>query len=177
VLEDVLGVCRDLWAGRAVTHEGLAGSLGGVELDPTPVQAPLEVWLGGTAPASLSRCGRVGDGWLPSSCTPDEVAAGRASIEAEAARHGRTISPEHFGVSVGYCRSGYGPGVAERLARRLEGRAPGDVVPATIADVAPLLERYLAAGASKFVLRPIEPVVDWERELAELAEAVLHLQR
>jgi len=49
------------------------------------------------APASLERCGRMADGWLPAMCTPAEVVAGRAVIDEAAERAGRAISPEHFG--------------------------------------------------------------------------------
>src|SRR2546422_11365732 len=82
-------------------HDGAVGSFRDVKLSPVPVQQPLEVWLGGTVPAALERCGRLSDGWLPSLCTPEEAAHGRGVIEDAAAQAGRTISPEHLGVSIG----------------------------------------------------------------------------
>src|SRR5204863_5915520 len=100
VTDEVLPLLRRLWAGETVSHEGAAGNFHDVKLSPQPVQQPLEVWLGGTAPAALERCGRLSDGWLPSLCTPDEAAAGRVVIEHAAARAGRSISGEHFGVSI-----------------------------------------------------------------------------
>src|SRR5581483_9589236 len=102
VIDDALPLLRRLWAGETVSHDGPAGRFRDVLLSPRPVQEPLEMWLGGTAPAALERCGRLSDGWLPSLCTPEEAAAGRRVIEEAAARAGRTISPEHFGLSVGY---------------------------------------------------------------------------
>ena len=42
---------------------------------------PLEVWLGGMAPAALRRCGRLGEGWMPGLCTPAEAASARAVID------------------------------------------------------------------------------------------------
>ena len=69
---------------------------------PLPVQQPLEFWTGGMVPAALRRCGRFADGWLPSACTPEEVAAARVVIDEAAAEAGRAISPEHFGVSIAY---------------------------------------------------------------------------
>ena len=41
-------------------------------------------------PAALRRCGRFADGWLPSSCTPDEVAAARAGHRRRR-RRGRPV--------------------------------------------------------------------------------------
>src|SRR5262249_9749040 len=101
-IDEALPLLRRLWAGATVSHDGPAGHLREVKLSPLPVQTPLEVWLGGTAPAALERCGRLSDGWLPSLCTPEEAAAGRVAIEAAAARAGRSISSEHFGISIGY---------------------------------------------------------------------------
>src|SRR5215475_1788921 len=104
-IDEALPLLRRLWAGETVSHDGAAGSFRDVVLWPLPVQKPLEVWLGGTAPSALERCGRLSDGWLPSLCTPEEAAAGRIVIEEAAARAGRAISPEHFGVSIGYART------------------------------------------------------------------------
>src|SRR6266496_2088798 len=101
-IDEALPLLRRLWAGETVSH---AGTVRDVTLSPLPVQQPLEVWLGGTAPAALQRCGRLSDGWLPSLCTPEEAAAGRVVIEEAAARAGRSISSEHFGVSIGYARA------------------------------------------------------------------------
>src|SRR6476620_10359609 len=104
VIDDAMPLLRRLWAGETVSHEGAAGTLQGVKLSPLPIQRPLEVWLGGTVPAALERCGRLSDGWLPSLCTPDEAAAGRVVIDKAAAEAGRSISGEHFGMSIGYAR-------------------------------------------------------------------------
>src|SRR2546426_4976891 len=101
VIDEALPLLRRLWAGETVSHEGIAGSFHDVKLSPLPVQQPLEVWLGGTVPAALERCGRLSDGWLPSLCTPEEAAAGRVVIGEAAARGGRSISREHFGMSIG----------------------------------------------------------------------------
>src|SRR5262244_3485132 len=102
VIDEALPLLRRLWAGETVSHEGVAGSFRDVKLSPLPVQQPLEVWLGGTLPAALYRYGPLTDGWLPSQCTPDEAAEGRKVIEDVAAKAGRSISAEHFGVSIGY---------------------------------------------------------------------------
>src|ERR1700694_3723112 len=104
LIDEALPLLRRLWAGETVSHEGAAGRFRDVKLWPLPVQQPLEVWVGGNVPAALERCGRLSDGWLPSLCTPEEAAAGRVVIEAAAAKAGRSISGEHFGVSIGYAR-------------------------------------------------------------------------
>ena len=61
-IDEALPLLRRLWAGETVSHDGIAGRFCDVALRPLPVQQPLEVWLGGTAPAALERCGRLSDG-------------------------------------------------------------------------------------------------------------------
>lgn len=178
-IDEGLPVLRRLWAGEAVTHHGAGGSFTGVTLAPRPVQDPFEVWLGGSAPAALERCGRLGDGWLPSQCAPEDAAAGREVIERVATSCGRRISDEHFGVSLVYARQPLGEEVAAALAARLRlrGRPVAEVVPDTLDALRTLLERFVVVGFSKFVVRPLSaPVSGWDDELAALAGAVGDLQ-
>lgn len=176
VIEEVLPLLRRWWAGEAVSHEGPSGSFHDVRVAQRPVQAPFDVWLGGTARASLERCGRLADGWLPAACTPDEVASGRRVIEETAAAAGRSISPEHFGVSIGYGRGPLSDHRRAQLAERAKGRSVDELVPSGLGALRALIERYVEAGASKFVVRPIDPPQDWRRELDDLAGAVGDLQ-
>jgi alkanesulfonate monooxygenase SsuD/methylene tetrahydromethanopterin reductase-like flavin-dependent oxidoreductase (luciferase family) len=157
-----------------VSHDGVAGTFHDVRLSPLPVQQPLEVWLGGTVPAALERCGRLSDGWLPSLCTPDEAAAGRTVIEAAAARAGRSISGEHFGMSIGYARSPIDPATARTMAARRP-RAL-ELTPVGLPALRQLIERFIGVGFSKFVVRPVTPPPSWREELEVLATAVGDLQ-
>jgi alkanesulfonate monooxygenase SsuD/methylene tetrahydromethanopterin reductase-like flavin-dependent oxidoreductase (luciferase family) len=138
------------------------------------VQAPLEVWLGGTAPAALERCGRLSDGWLPSLCTPEEAAAGRAVIEAAAGRAGRAISGEHFGMSIGYASGPIDP----TTARVMSARRPRalELTPVGLPALRRRIEEFVAVGFSKFVVRPVLTPRSWRAELEGLAAAVGDLQ-
>ena len=157
-----------------MSHEGAVGSFRDVTLSPLPVQQPLEVWLGGTAPAALERCGRLSDGWLPSALTPEEAAAGRVVIEDAAARAGRSISGEHFGVSIGYARTPIDPDTARTMAARRP-RAL-ELTPVGLPALRERIERFIAVGFSKFVVRPLLPPASWRAELEALAAAVGDLQ-
>jgi len=174
VIDEALPLLRRLWAGETVSHEGVAGSFRDVKLSPLPVQQPLEVWLGGTLPAALERCGRLSDGWLPSLCTPEEAAAGRVVIEEAAAKAERSISPEHFGMSIGYARAPIDPATARVMAARRPRSL--ELTPVGLPAVRQLIERFIAVGFSKFVLRPVVPPVSWREELQTLAAAVGDLQ-
>jgi probable F420-dependent oxidoreductase len=174
VIDEALPLLRRLWAGETVSHEGAAGTFRDVKLSPLPVQQPLEVWLGGTVPAALERCGRLSDGWLPSLCTPEEAAAGRVVIEESAARAGRSISSEHFGMSIGYASAPLDPETARVMAARRP-RAL-ELTPVGLPALRALIERFLAVGFSKFVVRPVIPPKSWRAELESLATAVGDLQ-
>ncbi len=173
-IDEALPLLRRLWAGERVSHDGTAGHFHDIRLSPLPVQQPLEVWLGGTIPAALERCGRLSDGWLPSLCTPDEAAAGRAVIEEAAAKADRSISSEHFGMSIGYARVPIDPDTA----RLMTARRPRSVelTPVGLPALRALLERFIAVGFSKFVVRPLVAPASWRAELETLSEAVGDLQ-
>jgi probable F420-dependent oxidoreductase len=174
VIDDALPLLRRLWAGETVSHDGPAGSFRDVRLAPLPVQQPLEVWLGGTVPAALERCGRLSDGWLPSLCTPEEAAVGRVVIEEAAARAGRAISSEHFGMSIGYARTPIDPATARTMAARRPRSV--ELTPVGLPALRQLIERFIAVGFSKFVVRPLTAPASWRAELEDVASAVGDLQ-
>ena len=178
LMYEALPVLRRLWAGETVSHEGPAGSFSDVVVSPRPVQDPFDVWLGGNAPAALERCGRLADGWLPALCTPEDAAEGKQVIDEVAAEHGRTISPEHFGVSITYAPPGtdLGGEPFSALARRARGRPLDQIVPIGLDGLGRLIEAFVDVGFSKFVLRPLSPPVDWRSELEALAAGVGGMQ-
>lgn len=173
--DEALSIMRRLWAGEEVVHHGHHFELDGVRIGPPPVQPALDVWLGGIAPSELRRVGRCGDGWLPSFCTPDEAASGRAVIERTAAEHDRHLDPEHFGALVAY-RDGPLPDVlAAFVARRRPGLDPAELIP-TRGALRATLERFVDVGTSKFVVVPVHEPPSWEGELDALASDVLPMQ-
>lgn len=174
--DEALPLIRRLWASEDVHHDGDRFRVEGVTLRPRPVQDPIEVWLGGSTPSELRRCGRLGDGWLPSFCTVEDVRTGWALVNETAAAHDRTIDPEHLGVLVAYSRGPVPDRVAALLAARRPDLDPAEVVPLGIAGLRERLEALIAVGASKFVVLPLEEPSDWSAELAEVAEAVLPLE-
>jgi probable F420-dependent oxidoreductase len=178
LMDDALPVLRRLWSGEVVSHQGPSGSLTEVSVSPRPVQDPFDVWLGGNVPAALERCGRIGDGWIPALCTPDDASAGKKVIDEVAAENGRAISPEHFGVSIAYAPPGtdFGAQPIAALARRARGRPLDKIIPSGLDGLRALIESFLAVGFSKFIVRPLAPPPEWRAELEGLAGAVGDLQ-
>ncbi len=176
LMDEMLPLLRRLWAGEAVSHHGLSADFDDVTVTPRPIQEPLEFWTGGMVPAALRRCGRFADGWLPSSCTPAEVVEARAVIDAAAEEAGRTISPEHFGVSLAYAAGPLTPSMTRAIGASRRGVDPVQVVPVGIGGLRSMLEAFLTVGFSKFVVRPLTPPESWRAELEALAAGVLDLQ-
>ena len=88
IFDESLPLLRRFWSEDHVTHHGQHFDFEDVTIQPKPIQQLPDVWLGGMAPSELRRTGRVGDGWLPSTCTPTEAAAGRDAIDEAAGRPG-----------------------------------------------------------------------------------------
>ncbi|MGZ4796376.1 MAG: LLM class flavin-dependent oxidoreductase, partial [Acidimicrobiia bacterium] len=137
---------------------------------------PPDIWLGGRAPVELRRVGRLGDGWLASFSMPAECAAGRATIEAVAAEHGRAIDPEHFGAMILYSPGPLPEPVLTLLATRAGEVDPAELVPGSLDALARRIEEYVAVGISKLVLVPIHDPADWRAELEPIARRVQPLQ-
>ena len=167
---------RRLWSGDVVQHEGPRYQLQDARVSPTPVQVPLEMWLGGQVPEALRRAGRLGDGWIPGLLTPTEAAQKRQRVEAAAAAAGRTIDPEHFGVNLTYSRGPLLGAAIEQLRRRRPDLDPADLIPQSRTALHARVDEWLAAGFSKFILRPATPPADWTAELEALAADILERQ-
>jgi len=173
-IDEALPLLRRFWAGETVSYQGVAGNFQNVKLAPLPAQQPLEVWLGGNVPAALDRCGRLSDGWLPSLCTPEEAKAGRIVIDEAAAKAGRAISGEHFGMSIGYATAPIDPATARTMAARRPRSL--ELTPVGWPALREKIERFIDVGFSKFVVRPIVAPKSWRAELEALSTAVGDLQ-
>lgn len=174
--DEALPLLRRFWAGERVDHEGRFHHYEAAEVRPLPKQEPLEIWLGGIAPAELRRCGRLGDGWLPSFCTPDDVRSGIKVIQDHAAEADREIDPEHFGALLPYVEGPLPDMVRDGLAKRRPGIEPADVVASGLDGLRAMIERHIEAGGSKFVIVPIAEPASWDDHLTEVADALLPLQ-
>ena len=178
VIDEIIALLRAWWNGEAVKAEFGTFCYDGVQVQPVPVQKPLEIWLGGLGPLALDRVARLGDGWLTASSTPAEAAAGRLTIEKRATEVGRSIDGEHFGISLPYAR--IEPSAATVDALRLR-RTDGDIsqiLPIGEAALTSLVRAHIDGGITKFVLRPVASteVPGWRDELEWLADRVLALQ-
>jgi probable F420-dependent oxidoreductase len=93
--EEQVELMRLLWTEELVTFQGELHTVTAASINPRPSR-PVPVWFGGTAPAVLARCGRIGDGWMPLGGANDKA---RDSIEIiRAARAARGLTMDGFGI-------------------------------------------------------------------------------
>ena len=176
IFDEVLPLLHRIWTEESVDHDGPRYQYQGLRVNPKPIQTPLEVWLGGAAPAELRRVGRLGDGWLPSFCTPEVAAAGWVEINREATAHGREMDDGHFGALVSYTHDDLSETTLELLNRSAPGIDPREIIPVGWDGLRVQIEKFIEIGASKFVAILVGEPKDWRTELEGVAAAVLPLQ-
>jgi probable F420-dependent oxidoreductase len=176
--DEAIVLMKKLWAEEHVNFEGTFYSVRDLTLLPRPYQkGGPPVWVGGRSKAAFRRAGRLADGWLVSSVTPSEVAAGIAAIRNHAAEVGREIPEDHYGVLVPYVFAKdteealkiAGPSIRRRpdiLSSDYSALGTPDAVQKKIKD-------YIAAGTTKFVMRPYGPKETHAQQVKILATEVI----
>jgi probable F420-dependent oxidoreductase len=176
VFDESMELLRLLLSQDNVSFAGKFFAVSSATVGPRPGR-PLDIWLGGSAPGGLRRAGRLADGWLGSFLTPAEAGAAREQIQAAAA--GREVDPEHFGISLAIGAGEIPAELAQAVDRRRPGVDPASLVPVSWPALRDLIGEYVAAGLSKFVVRPaaLQPA---ERAIADFidqfAEQMMPLQ-
>jgi probable F420-dependent oxidoreductase len=156
VFDESLRVLRSALVDDSASYNGRYFTVSSAAVAPRPTP-PLDIWLGGSAPAAFRRIGALGDGWLGSFLTPSEARAGREAIERSAAQAGRHIEPDHFGISLALASSADGELPAELAAaarRRRPELDPHELIAVGWDHLHRQLDSYLDAGLTKFVIRP-----------------------
>jgi len=175
IFDEALPLIRRLWSEDSVDHDGAHFHYEGMTVLPKP-HKPLDVWLGGKAPAELRRVGKLADGWLASFSTPEDCKAGRDAIEAATAAAGRSIDDDHYGAMVFYTHDEIPERIMQMLSARNPDTDPSDLVARGWPALRDLCERYVAVGFTKLVLVPFTEPADWDEELETGASAVLGIQ-
>jgi probable F420-dependent oxidoreductase len=171
VFDESLRVLRAALADEPANYSGRYFTVSDAVITPKPTP-PLDIWLGGSAPAAFRRIGALADGWLGSFLTPAEARAGREAIERAAEQAGRHIEPDHFGISLGVADGELSPELVAAVRARRPDVDPGELIAGGWDQLHRQLDGYLDAGLTKFVIRPAGRVpVDGfvDRFVAELA--------
>jgi probable F420-dependent oxidoreductase len=157
VFDESLRLLRAVLAEPEMDFDGEFFTVRNAAVAPRP-DRPLDIWLGGSAPAALRRIGRYGDGWLGSFLTPEEAGRGREAIERAAQEAGRHIEADHFGISLAVADGELTDQMVEVVRRRRPDVDPSALIAPDWQTLHRHLDAYLAAGLTKFVIRPAGPV-------------------
>lgn len=153
VFDEALQLLRSVLETDRVSFAGQYFAVSSAEVGSRPAK-PLDIWLGGSAPAALRRIGRLADGWLGSFLTPVEARHGIQTISAAAADAGRQIESDHFGINLVVADGELPDALAAAVKRRRPDVAPADLVATDWPALHRQIDAYIAAGLSKFVIRP-----------------------
>jgi probable F420-dependent oxidoreductase len=156
VFDESLTLLRLLLTTQTVSFQGEFFTVSDASIGPLPPK-PLDIWLGGSAPGGLRRVGRLADGWLGSLLTPAEAGAAIAVIKAAAAEAGREVELDHFGLSLPVTLDGIPAPLRASIGRRRPHTDPELLVAAGWDGARRMIEQYVEAGLSKFVVRPAAP--------------------
>jgi probable F420-dependent oxidoreductase len=182
-LRETMRICRVLWGGAGEPVTSRYWELPPVAIDPKPVRPggpPL--WIGGAGPKALRNAGRLFDGWVPTSPTPEAFASGWAQVRAHAEEAGRDPDAIDTGVYLTinltedraageaetsrYAEAYYG--IPYEVMRKAQAYFVGEV-PACVA----WLRGFVDAGAGHLLLRfaTLDPLPQLERA-AELLPSI-----
>ena len=137
-LDEILAICRRLWAGETVSHDGEFFQFDAVLLRPVPA-GRVPIWVGGKSAPALRRAA-ANDGWLGLPATVDDTIAIVKHLQA-------------LRSGMGLPRSGFSPvaSLIEPLTAHTEERlaehAIGDMVTIPWMPTPWEMESYVPQGA------------------------------
>jgi probable F420-dependent oxidoreductase len=175
VFDESLALLRLMLTTESVSFEGSFFSVSGGSVGPLPAK-PVDLWLGGSAPGGLRRVGRLADGWLGSLLTPAEAGAAVGVIQEAAADAAREVEPDHFVLSLPIAFDGIPEPMLASVRRRRPDADPATLVASGWAGARSVVERYVEAGLTKFVVRPAAPPASFGAFVDGFVSEVLPLE-
>lgn len=176
-----LALMKRLWTEDDVSFEGQFSTLGGVTMDPKPVQKPHPpIWISGRSEAAMRRAARHGTGWLPYMYTPEKLAQSLEIIGRYAADCDRqaAIAPGLFiFFAVHEDREVAKKMASDRLSAQYNQDFSGLVGKYALAgnpdDCNARLQEYVDAGARTIILNSACPSGYMAENQSLLAKSVL----
>ena len=91
-LDEMIEVLRKVWAGGMVEHHGQHFDFPRLQMSPAPKMPP-PILIGGMSEAAFRRAARLGDGWIGSGNTPEQVPGVMARLDELRREAGRDRLP------------------------------------------------------------------------------------
>jgi alkanesulfonate monooxygenase SsuD/methylene tetrahydromethanopterin reductase-like flavin-dependent oxidoreductase (luciferase family) len=174
----MITLMRRLWTEENVTFIGKYFTVEDATIMPRPWQKKgPPIWIGGRSEAAMRRTGRLGDGWLVSSVSPGEVEVGIETIRRYAAAANREVPEDHYGVLIPFYFAESADKAFEIAGRSIRPRTDMAISEftafGTSQQVRAKVQAYIAAGATKFIMRPCGPFDGWRAQTEMLARDVI----
>ncbi len=158
IADEALDLIAALWTQEKVTYQGEHFQYTDATIAPRPVNKNIPLWIGGSSKVAIRRTARIGTGWQAGAESPAQVAPVIEAIKAAVKENGRKIDDDHYGTGFYFRFGGWEDGPLPYLVKNIQQRAGRDPKYAfavgSCADICARIEEYIAAGVSKFVLRP-----------------------
>ena len=146
VFDESLRVLRAALVDESASYSGRYFTVTAAAVMPRPTP-PLDIWLGGSAPAAFRRIGTLADGWLGSFLTPDRGTGGPRGDRAGGREAGRQIEPDHYGISLAVADGELAGGVGRAVrAQTASGRRSGRAGRRRLGSAAPSARRLPGGG-------------------------------
>ncbi len=158
IADEGLTLIARLWHEEKVTFEGEHFHYKDASISPRPVNPNIPLWIGGSSKVAIRRTARIGTGWQAGAESPAEAATVVEAIKAACREAGRTIDDDHYGSGFYFRFGGWDDGPLPFLVKNYQKRTGRDPKYSfAVGDAKAIcarIEEYVAAGISKFVLRP-----------------------
>jgi probable F420-dependent oxidoreductase len=180
--DEALQLVTELFRGEPVDFAGQWTTVGGLALNPPPLQQPRPpVWIGGRREAAFRRAGRFADVWMPYMYTPERLSDSLAAVRRYAVESGRDASDVRGAI---FCWGALDrdPAVARRDAiaavnrtynQDFESLADKYLLTGTPEQVIRRLAEYRDAGAETVIFGGPRNAEAWQRSVEMFAEEVL----
>lgn len=161
-LDEILAICRRLWAGETVSHDGEFFQFDAVLLRPLP-PVPVPIWVGGKSGPALRRAA-ANDGWLGLPATVDDTIAIVEHLQALRSEMG--LSNSDFSPVISLIEP-----LLEATEEKLAEHGIGDMVVIPWMPTPWEMESYVAEGAD---IRQLSVKKD---AISRFADRVIHRRR
>ena len=162
--DESIALIKELWTAADPSFRGEFFSLSGVKLSPKPAQKPHPpIWIGGQSNAALRRVARLGDGWHPTTISPEQLGERLAYLRARLDESARDLADVPISVrlemdvlSAGAPQRGPMEGSPDHLLRSVDTYASsgvGEMVLTVSTDEMPRVERVMEAFATQVMPR------------------------
>ena len=157
--EESLQIMSALWREDSVNFQGDYYQLIDASISPKPVQSPMPLWVGGSAPQAIARTARWGTGWQAGIESAAEIKPVIEAIKVSAGELGRKIDDDHFGAGFGFRFGKQSDPMVQKYNEVLEKHLGKDPAAYSavggVDEMMAMVEDFHASGAHKFILRPI----------------------